>query len=112
MTYSELQNCRNLRKEINGLEHTIQHRAQSVHKDYAKQRIAEQTLKEARNDYQKIKQEILNWLATAPLAPVYKESAINYYIKGATNKVNNLEREIKDCLGEYIPNNKKRSGEE
>lgn len=112
MFYAKFQYCRNLRKEINGLEHTIQHRAQSVRKNYEKQRIAEQTLKEAKNDYQKIKQEILNWLATTPLAPAYKESAIDYYIKGATNKVNNLEREIKDCLGEYIPNNKKRSGEE
>lgn len=112
MTYAKFQYCKKLRKEINDLEHISQERAQSVHKVYEKEQNAEQTLNEARNDYQKIKQEIQDWLATAPLAPVYKESAIDYYVKGRTNKVNNMEREIKRCLGEYIPNNKKRSGEE
>lgn len=112
MFYAKFQYCRNLRKEIDNLERISQHRAQSVHKDYEKQRIAEQTKKEAKNEYQKIKQEIEDWLATAPLAPAYKESIIDYYIKGATNKVNNIEREIKDCLGEYIYKNKKCSGEE
>ncbi len=100
MTYSKFQYCRNLRKEINGLEHISQHRAQSVHKDYGKEQNAEQTLSEAQNEYKKIRREIKDWLATSPLAPDYKESIIDYYIKGATNKVNNIEREIKRCLGE------------
>lgn len=100
MIYAKFQYCRNLRKEIDGLEHKKQERAQSVHKVYEKQYLAEQTLCEAQSEYKKIKMEILNWLATAPLAPAYKESAIDYYTKGWTNKVNNMEREIKRCLGE------------
>ena len=100
MTYSKFRYCRNLVKEINGIVHIDQQRAQSVHKESEKQENAEQTKKEAQNEYRKIKQEIKDWLAASPLAPDYKESAIDYYIKGATNKINNIEREINRCLGE------------
>lgn len=100
MLYAKFQYCRDLRKEIDRIEHISQARAQSVHKFYDKEEKAKNTLSEARDEYEKIRREIKDWIEASPLAPTYKEAISNYYIKGATIKVNNMERELKRCLGE------------
>ncbi len=98
MTYSKFQHCRNLRKEILTLERKKKENA--IRKNYEKEKLTEQTLKEVQEEYKKVKNEIKDWLKNSPLAPAYKESCYDYYIKGATNKVNNIERELKRLLGE------------
>ncbi len=100
MTYSKFQYCRNLVKEINRLERISQQRAQNVRKDNGKEQKAEQTKEEAQNEYRKIKQEIKDWLKASSLYADQKKACEKYYLEANGKTVDNLEREIKRCLGE------------